>query len=296
MTLSNEHWVTMMRYSTYDGNKVTERPVRLDKTEGHVIIEGRPYPAREIVEALAQSGYAEIRSVGDTLILGTRRITPIFKSRQERAMASLCHGSLSYCCPLSKRCAERDRALEIMGLTPDEYEDMKKDAHIRFVEMARGIGTTDPLWSKQTTPERVANRPAVDLGYGSDDYQRDFESLDRTMESLSEHYDRRSDSWQNQKEDRYAYQYRERERDSEKRDIYSDLQGAVPTDDELSCSVCNIKRDESIEGIGALFAQGELSPFLDDKREEPHEHIFCFSCGRDIKSGNRVCPYCGARQ
>jgi hypothetical protein len=296
MTSSNDFGVIMTRYSTYDGNKVTERPVRLDKTEGHVIIEGRAYPAREIVEALAQSGYAEIRSVGDSLILGTRRITPIFKSRQERAMASLCHGSLSYCCPLSKRCAERDRALEIMGLTQDEYENMKKDAHIRFVESARGMGVADPQWSTQSTTERVANRPAIDPGYGSEDYRRDFESLDRTMQSLSEHYDRRPDNWQERQEERYSYPYREREREEEKRDIYSDIKSAVPTEDDLSCSVCNIQRDESVEGIGALFTQGELSPFIDDKREENREHQFCFSCGRTIRQGNRVCPYCGARQ
>jgi hypothetical protein len=281
----------MTRYPTYEDNKVTERPVRLDKTEGHVIIEGRAYPAREIVEALAQSGYTEIRSMGDSIILGSRRITPIFKSRQDRAMASLCHGSLSYCCPLSKRCAERDRALEIMGLTPDEYENLKKDSHLKFIDSARRLGA-DPQWSSHATSERVANRPAVDPGYGGEDYRRDFESLDRSMQPPRDRYERRQDSWLDQREERHPYQYREQE----KKDIYSDIQGAIPTEEERSCSVCNIERDESLEGIGALFSQGELSPFLEEAREENNDHIFCFSCGRNIKRGNRVCPYCGARQ
>lgn len=281
----------MMRYPTYEDNKVTERPVRLDKTEGHVIIEGRAYPAREIVEALAQSGYTEIRSTGDSIILGTKRITPIFKSRQDRAMAALCHGSLSYCCPLSKRCAERDRALEMMGLTPAEYESLKRDAHLRFIDTARGMDT-DTQWASQASSERVANRPAVDRGYGSEDYRRDFETLDRSLQSPRDRYEPRSDPWQTQYEERQSYQYRERE----SRDIYSDIQGAIPTEEEKSCSVCNIERDESLEGIGALFSQGELSPFLDDSREENQDTIFCFSCGRNIKAGNRVCPYCSARQ
>ncbi len=280
-----------MRYPTYEDNKVTERPVRLDKTEGHVIIEGRAYPAREIVEALAQSGYTEIRSTGDSIILGTKRITPIFKSRQDRAMATLCHGSLSYCCPLSKRCAERDRALEIMGLTPAEYESLKRDAHMRFIDTARGMDS-DTQWTNQASVERVANRPAVDRGYGGDDYRRDFETIDRSLQPPRERYEQRSDPWQSQHEDRSSYQYRERE----SRDIYSDIQGAIPTEDEMSCSVCNIERDESIEGIGALFSQGELSPFLEDSREEKQDTMFCFSCGRNIKTGNRVCPYCSARQ
>jgi len=280
-----------MRYPTYEDNKVTERPVRLDKTEGHVIIEGRAYPAREIVEALAQSGYTEIRSMGDSIILGTKRITPIFKSRQDRAMAALCHGSLSYCCPLSKRCAERDRALEMMGLTPAEYENLKRDAHLRFIDSARGLDS-DTQWTNQASSDRVANRPAVDRGYGADDYRRDFESLDRNMEPSRDRYEPRSDPWQNPHEERPSYQYRERE----SRDIYSDIQGAIPTEDEMSCSVCNIERDESLEGIGALFSQGELSPFLDDSREDSQDTIFCFSCGRNIRAGNRVCPYCSARQ
>jgi hypothetical protein len=283
--------VTKTRYPTYDGNKVTERPVRLDKTEGHVIIEGRAYPAKELVEALAQSGYTELRTVGDSIVLGNKRITPIFKSRQERAMASLCHGSLAYCCPLSKRCAERDRALEILGLTQNEYEELKKSEHFKFVDTARGMGPEDSQWAPQIPRERVANRPAVDPGYGSEDYRRDFETLDNAMSSEPERFDGRLSSWNDSREDRSTSQYRERDN----RDIYADLKEAVPTDDDLSCSVCNIKRDESVEGIGALFTQGELSPFLDDARKESQEQTFCFSCGRNIRAGSRVCSYCGAR-
>lgn len=271
------------RYSTYDGNKNGERSVRLDKTEGHIIIEGRAYPAKEIVEALAQSGYSEIRSDGDSLILGNRRITPIFKSRQDRAMASLCHGSLSYCCPLSKRCAERDRALEILGLTLDEYERLKGDSHSRFVETARGLSNLDPSWSQQASGDRLANRPARDPGYGADDYRQDFEALDRTMKSLTAQYgDPGSDSWRDSKSPSDTYDYQTRD-------------NRIFGGDE-SRKTCNNQLDESIEGIGSLFAQGELSPFTDDAREENDGYSFCFSCGRSIRSDNRVCPYCSARQ
>jgi hypothetical protein len=259
----------MTTYPTYDGNKVTERPVRLDKTEGNVIIEGRTYPAKELIEALAQSGYAELRTVGDSIVLGNKRITPIFKSRQERAMASLCHSSLAYCCPLSKRCAERDRALEIMGLTPNEYEDLKKNEHFRYVETAKGIGPEDPQWTSQAPRDRIA----------------------KAMVPEEDRFDGRRTTWQDSRDDRNTQQYRERE----SRDIYADLQGAVPTEDEHSCSVCSTKRDESVDGIGALFTQGELSPFLDDARKESQEQKFCFSCGRNIRAGSRVCPYCGTR-
>jgi hypothetical protein len=272
------------RYSSYDGNKESERPVRLDKTEGHIIIEGRAYPAREIVEALAQSGYSEMRSVGDALVLGNRRITPIFKSRQDRAMASLCHGSLAYCCPLSKRCAERDRALEILGLTLDEYEQLKDDAHIRFVETARGLSNLDPSWRQQASRERMANRPATDPGYGTDDYRHDFESLDQTMQSISSQYKDRSGPWRE-----------ERTESRQPTETYR-YQGDSRMFGESEDKVCNNQPDESVEGIGSLFSQGELSPFTDESREENDGYSFCFSCGRSIRSDNRVCPYCSARQ
>ncbi len=272
------------RYSTYDGNKSTERSVRLDKTEGHIIIEGRAYPAKEIVEALAQSGYSELRAVGDSLVLGNRRITPIFKSRQDKAMASLCHGSLSYCCPLSKRCAERDRALEILGLTLDEYEKLKSDAHVKFVETARGLSNLDPSWSQQASGEKLANRPASDPGYGTDDYRQDFEALDKTMQSLTEQYGDNPDQLPDNRDSSSSsetYQYQSRD-------------SRIFSGDD-SRKVCKNQPDESIEGIGSLFAQGELSPFIDDSREEDDGYSFCYSCGRSIKAGNRVCPYCSAR-
>lgn len=284
------------RYSDFDGSKSSERSVRLDRTEGHIIIEGRAYPARELIEALAQTGYAELRAVGDSLILGSRRITPIFKSRQDKAMASLCHGSLAYCCPLSKRCAERDRALEILGLSADDYEDLKKDAHVKFIESARGFGTPDTECSGQYQRENIANRPAVDTGYGSDDYRRDFESLDRTMKSLEEQYGAGDECWGDtrspprQARNQYGYSQHEKRAD------YDDLSRVVGQEASRSCNVCNTQREESLEGLGSLFAQGELSPFTDDAKHESKGHSFCFSCGRSIRAENRACPFCGARQ
>ncbi|MFW9964949.1 MAG: hypothetical protein ACFFCX_15370, partial [Candidatus Sifarchaeia archaeon] len=66
--------------------------------------------------------------------------------------------------------------------------------------------------------------------------------------------------------------------------------------DEEDRKVCHNQPDESFEGIGALFSQGELSPFIDDSRGKDEDYSFCFSCGRSIRADNRVCPYCSARQ
>ena len=226
------------------------------------MIEGRVYPAKEVVEALAQSGYSEIRTEGDSLILGRRRIAPIFKSRQDRAMASLCHGSLAFCCPLAKRCAERDRALEILGLTNEEYDHLKSDAHFRFVDASKGY-------------DRAANRPAVDRGYGSDDYRRDFDTLDNALQSRDPYHS--------------GYPHDSRSNGS----LMEEMRLAAK--DLTAGTTCSITQEEVVDGLGSLFRQGELSPFKDDSRPDDSTS-FCFSCGRTLASGSVTCSYCGARQ
>jgi hypothetical protein len=292
-----------VRYSEYDERR-QDKPVRLDRTEGTVIIEGKVYPAREIVEALAQSGYSEIRSSGDALILGRKKISPIFKSSKERAMASLCHGSLAYCCPLSKRCAERTRALEILGLSGEEYERLKGDAHHRFMDIARG-GSSSAYECDDGPRSRTVNDPAYDQGFGSDDYRRDFDRLDSILESR-EASDRmeRSPSWTSS-----GPSTTHTSRDSDFRNTPSGYPYAgARTEDSLmnemrsatrnlgQTSACKINADPNLEGIGALFAQGELSPFNEETQRKTGRLSFCFSCGRTFEPGTKVCPYCGAPQ
>ncbi|NHI83772.1 MAG: hypothetical protein EAX81_05675 [Candidatus Thorarchaeota archaeon] len=291
--------MNIITYHSQEREDTAARPVRLDRTEGHVIIEGRAYPARELVEALAQSGYAELRSMGDSLVLGRRKITPIFKSRQERAMAALCHGSLAFCCPLSKRCAERNRALEMLGLTPADYEQMKGEAHLRFIELAKG----HPRESRSYEPlgYRTANRPADDYGYGQDEYRRDFDSLDRALSREEQKQDSQRSPWSSESDTRGSQTHSEYNK-HERSDLYSDLgslfgehagSGIEIPSSGRACKTCG---DENIEGLGSLFSQGELSPFSSDHRDNREERAFCFSCGRTFREGTKVCPWCGVTQ
>jgi hypothetical protein len=277
--------------------------VRLEKTEGYVIIEGRAYPAREIVEALAQSGYAEMRAVGDSLLFGRRRITPIFKSRQERAMASLCHGSLAYCCPMSKRCADRDRALEMLGLTQEDYERLKGESHSQFIDASRGLSSQDDLGSQDAASTRTVNRPTVDWGHGSDDYRQDFDTLDRTLQSSRPNSGqaRSSDQWSSgqghgteQQENLFTERRTTSPFSDDGEEDYRREQHQSVSRDKSSNAPCRSCSGESVEGLGSLFTQGELSPFVDDAHSEEPKRSFCFSCGRSLREGTRVCPYCGS--
>ncbi len=302
---STPHEVAATRYEAYDRREV-ERPVRLDKTEGVVVIEGRAYPAREIVEALAQSGYAQVRAVGDALVLGRKKITPIFKSPQERALASLCHGSLAYCCPLSKRCAERDRALEVLGLTPDDYERLKQREHHQFLDAARGAPPLDDLWAYGEPSRRAVNRPAVDVGFGSDDYRTDFDRLEQALRSRPPRpRSPRQATWSSTPGSPFGAPSELSDTDQTGRSSQppfasSTSRASVHAKTEKTTAgtavgACSLNSDDSIEGIGSLFRQGELSPFSDDSRQGSRRG-FCFSCGRTIEIGTTRCPYCGALQ
>ncbi len=280
--------MTVTKDDTHD-ERYAERSVRLDKTEGFVVIDGVAYPARELVEALAQSGYSELKSVGDTLVLGRKRISPVFKSRQERAMASLCHGSLAYCCPLSKRCIERDRALEILGLRPQDYELMKDESHHRFIDVSRGIGHCDDSDSRRYPADQSVNAPSVDVGFGSDDYRRDFDALDQAMQSRgnSEPVQERRESWGPETRRDYCQ--------STLAQTSRDTTRSSAADPKSEAS-CPLRGPESTEGLGALFTQGELSPFSDDYRKSGNRTGFCLACGRTIDQGSQRCPYCGVSQ
>ncbi len=314
----------MTRYESYHHREM-ERPVRLDRTEGVVIIEGRPYPAREVIEALAQSGYTQIRAVGNSLVLGHRKITPIYKSMQERALASLCHGSLAYCCPLSKRCAERDRALEVLGLSPAEYERLKQEEHHQFLDAAGSLQSVGRESDEYGQPlSRSVNRPAVDTGYGADDYRMDFDALERALRRKKPmDQPHRQSVWGGGSpptERRYPPQ---RSNDSEVQRTQSPTARTVSpfaphrvgTQQDRSASprtasdrsmptqspraapaACSATDREVVGGLGSLFRQGEISPFAEDSQQDEDHRGFCFSCGKTIERGVLRCPFCGALQ
>lgn len=108
------------------------------EAKGTIIIRGRAYPAEKVLRALLNQSLVEIKVDGSDLIIGRERIQPIFKSVIEKAMALTCYGSLAYCCSLEKRCINRDKALELLGLTREDYRKLKEECHKRIIEYAKG--------------------------------------------------------------------------------------------------------------------------------------------------------------
>ncbi|WXG40884.1 MAG: hypothetical protein WED07_08950 [Candidatus Freyarchaeum deiterrae] len=127
------------------------------KAEGFVVIGGRVYAANQVIPALMAEGFADIKlEPGGVLIIGGVRIPPIFKSPQEQAMVITCYGSLAYCCSLEKACENRDKALELLGLSKEDYLRLKNYLHNKFIEYSKGLVSSEPE-SRYFTPEDTYN-------------------------------------------------------------------------------------------------------------------------------------------
>jgi len=123
------------------------------ETKGTIIIRGRAYPAEKVLRALLNQSLVEIKVDGSDLVIGRERIQPIFKSVIEKAMALTCYGSLAYCCSLDKRCINRDRALELLGLTYEDYRKLKEEFHRKIIEYAKGHSSVEITEAKAELPQ-----------------------------------------------------------------------------------------------------------------------------------------------
>ncbi|MEM2143581.1 MAG: hypothetical protein QXQ81_10030 [Candidatus Thorarchaeota archaeon] len=253
-----------------------------------------------MVEALAESGYSELKTVGATLVLGRKKIQPIFKSGRERALANLCHGSLAYCCPLTKRCPERDRALEIIGITPHDYQRMKDESHRKFMDLAVH-GWEEPIGNDIAAPGAFGPL-APEYAYRQDYTGRSLGTIGQVVGPSDRPItgDERVQSGRTPTTGRGPFREdlsnapdgRDRETVVEQNPARAHDRHRAPT-----CSgMCDVRSEAATEGLGALFRLGELSPFRDDGRGSAERTTFCLSCGRTIRVGISRCPFCGALQ
>ncbi|MEM3586204.1 MAG: hypothetical protein QXO71_02685 [Candidatus Jordarchaeaceae archaeon] len=127
------------------------------KAEGFVVIGGRVYPASQVISTLISEGLADVKlDPGGILVISGVRIPPVFKSSQEQAMAITCYGSLAYCCGLEKECENRDRALELLGLSKEDYLRLKNYLHNKFIEYSKRLNIPDNVDLRYYTPEGSA--------------------------------------------------------------------------------------------------------------------------------------------
>jgi hypothetical protein len=122
-----------------------------------IIINGRAYDAQKILDALLGNSYADIKVEGPSLVIGGNRIQPVSRSIQDLAMLRTCYGSLAYCCSPERKCVDRDGALELLGLTMEDYQLIKSACHQIFIDAAKRLVDTSTLkgaaWALQAPTE-----------------------------------------------------------------------------------------------------------------------------------------------
>ncbi|MCD6484321.1 MAG: zinc-ribbon domain-containing protein [Candidatus Odinarchaeota archaeon] len=113
--------------------------MKSSKYGGFIIFNGRIYRAEEIINALLSQHTTEIRFLNEFLIIGSYQIAPLKPTNEdiEQIMDMTCYGSLAYCCSLEKKCDIRDNVLHLLNITPEEFENIKKQAHNNFVFLAK---------------------------------------------------------------------------------------------------------------------------------------------------------------
>jgi hypothetical protein len=249
--------------------------------KGVIIINGRAYDAQKVLDALLGNSYTDIRAEGSSLTIGDTKIQPISRSAQELAMLRTCFGSLAYCCSMDRKCVDRDGALELLGLTTDDYQRIKNNCHQTFIDVSKRIidssSLKNPMWMYQDSTE------------GSDD-QHIESNRSRQPDSVSYY---RGSSLKSDEESEESSETPIPEGKSYSPIDLSLLFGE-PSARSTGSGEDNGRMDRT---TGSWRRSGNTSIAFDNRREAREEEeqpsTHCIHCRAQLPLRARFCPNCG---
>lgn len=247
--------------------------------KGHIVIDGKAYPVDEVIEAALSESYSELKHDGNNIILGRRKISPIYKSEQEKAMAALCYGSLIYCCPASKPCPERDHALKVLGISLEEYDKLKERFHYMMLDYAHGLWSPD----EEINNRQPTRQPRTDE-YTTRTYQRERPEMAINRERE-----------QTQVEPEMAGNFIPQARDDSWEDMldFPDLFDEDGRPKDSRKWVRTSTTPAGIQPIGTQMPAQESQRKRNIPRGLSAEVGFCLNCGAPIPKGATYCKKCG---
>ena len=249
--------------------------------KGVIIINGRAYDAQKILDALLGNSYVDIKVEGPSLVIGGSRIQPVSRSVQDLAMLRTCYGSLAYCCSPERKCVDRDGALDLLGLTMEDYQRIKSACHQIFIDAAKRLIDTSSLKGAAWTLQNLAE--------ASDDRKVDT-SRSRQFESPSYYrgspkpYAESSDSSESASSDSKSYG-----------PIDLNLIFGEPSARSSSSYPNEENRKEKAMGS---WNYSSNNPLTFDNRTGEHEEeedgvVHCTHCRAELPLRARFCPNCG---
>jgi len=290
-----------------------------DRPRGLVLINGRAYPAEEVIGALEQQAMTQLRIIGNVLWIGNQQVRPLAKTTAEQAMMLTCFGSLAYCCPLSKECSRRDEALRLLGMTREEYQNIKDEAHQRFLRFA------DERWPygelQHSSPASDSSRPvqytvghtaATQSSGASSLYSHTASTAGQTSHSLQMQRTTENSFRTSQPEHQEPVPLLGiggRKASTPTNFGSSSTNGAIDLaslfggqpkglDTSHTSQSSSIReRDSRLQHNNGGFKpeSWRISP-IPPSGAGGEYHPFCIHCGQDLEEGTEFCPKCGRRQ
>jgi len=251
-----------------------------DYAQGLILINGRAYLAKEVLQALERQAMTSLRAVGDELWIGKERVRPLAKTTPEQAMKLTCYGSLAFCCDLSRECQLRDQAIEVLGISKEEYREIQRECHQQFLRCG------ERRW------------PHEQYGSSGSDYSRSHSfSEDQTeVESFESWRERTSPGRHGQ-----SRELTHSARSSSGSNV--DLGGLFSTPEEYSSrsltdpdhfsgiSSREIDTPRSFKSEGWYSSAGTTTASAHSTAAG-----FCIYCGTDLREDSEFCSRCGRSQ
>jgi hypothetical protein len=255
-----------------------------DQARGLIVLNGRVYSAKEVLAALERQAMMSLRVVSDVLWIGNERVRPFSKVSAAQAMTLTCFGSLTYCCDLSRECGLRDEALRLLGMGKEEYRDIHRECHERFLRFA-----------EQHWPLDAATASSRQTFHGSpaplSDSTQDAESLTDWLRRI-----------QPGEDSRRSERTRATAGSSASAVNLGGLFEGAPDDFEplpygepLSAVVS--KLTQRVGELDSDLWQHTSTPvYSSPSKPATASRTFCIFCGQDLKEGADFCSRCGRSQ
>jgi predicted metal-binding transcription factor (methanogenesis marker protein 9) len=251
-----------------------------DYAQGLVIINGRAYPVKEVLQALERQAMTSVRAVGDELWIGKERVRSLAKTTPEQAMKLTCYGSLAFCCDLTRECHLRDQALELLSISKEEYRAIQRECHQQFLRQGERQWPQEQYSSSSSDNSRSHSK--------SED-QTQHESFDSWLERSSP--------------GRYGTSREPTQSSNARSGSSVDLGGLFSTLEEYSSrSLTDPDPNAGISSRGI----GETSSFSSEDgyssggsaAASPRSTApgFCVYCGQDLREDSEFCSRCGRNQ
>jgi hypothetical protein len=249
--------------------------------KGVIIINGRAYDAQRILDALLGNSYTDIKVEGPSLVIGGIRIQPVSRSVQDLAMLRTCYGSLAYCCSPERKCVDRDGALDLLGLTMEDYQRIKSACHQIFIDAAKRLIDTSSL--KDSSWAFQASNEASDDRGGDTSYTRQFDTPSHHRGSSRTHAES-SDSSEESSSESKSYG-----------PIDLNLIFGEPSTRSSSSYLSEENRKEKETTSWGYSGNNPLTfdNRAGERREEEEGVVRCTRCRAELPLRARFCPNCG---